>query len=124
MGLFSNLLGNAGVIDPDKLAEYLQPLLAEDEVPEIGFNVFRDKMIFTNKRLIITDTQGLTGSKVSYLCIPYSKITKFCIETTGTFDLDAELKIWVGSEKEPIERKFNKKVNVYDVQRVLVSYTS
>ncbi|NVJ60115.1 MAG: PH domain-containing protein [Gammaproteobacteria bacterium] len=124
MGLFSSLLGNAGVIEPKKLAEFINPLLADNEKPEIGFNVFRDKIIFTNKRLIITDTQGLTGSKVSYLCIPYSKITKFSIETTGTFDLDAELKIWIGSEKDPIERKFNKKVNIFDVQKVLVSFTS
>ncbi|NVJ51790.1 MAG: PH domain-containing protein [Gammaproteobacteria bacterium] len=122
MGLFSSLLGNAGVIDEQKLNETIRPLLADSEQAIIGFNIFRDKMIFTSQRLIITDTQGLTGSKVSYLSIPYSKITKFSIETTGTFDLDAELKIWVGSDSTPIERKFNKKVNIYDVQKVLMNY--
>jgi len=124
MGLFSSLLGNAGVIDSDELNKQLAPLMSDNENIEIGFAIFRDKMIFTNRRLIITDTQGLTGSKVSYLSIPYSKITKFSIETTGTFDLDAELKIWVGSESAPIERKFNKKVNIFDVQKVLINYLS
>ncbi|WMS86063.1 PH domain-containing protein [Pleionea litopenaei] len=124
MGLFSSLLGNAGVIDSDELNKQLAPLMSDNENIEIGFAIFRDKMIFTNRRLIITDTQGLTGSKVSYLSIPYSKITKFSIETTGTFDLDAELKIWVGSESAPIERKFNKKVNIFEVQKVLINYLS
>ena len=53
----------------------------------------------------------------------YKNITRFSIETAGTFDLDAELKIWVSSAIEPtIEKKFNKKVNIYDVQKVLAAH--
>ena len=65
----------------------------------------------------------MTGKKIEYLSIPYSKITKFSIETSGRFDLDAELKIWVGSDTSPIQKKFNKKVNIYDLQRVLAQFT-
>lgn len=123
MGFLSNVIGNAGVVDKDSLQNEYGKLLSENETIEIGFHVFRDTFVFTNKRLIIIDVQGLTGSKIEYLTIPYGKITKFSVETAGSFDLDAELKIWVGSEKEPIKKKFNKKVNIYEVQSVLAKHT-
>ena len=122
MGILSNILGNAGVVDSAKLTNEYGDLLIENESIEVGFNIFRDKFIFTNKRLIIVDVQGITGSKIEYLTVPYSKITKYSIETSGSFDLDAELKIWIGSESEPIQKKFNKKVNIYDLQKVLSSH--
>jgi hypothetical protein len=68
------------------------------------------------------DVQGMTGKKTQYLSIPYGKITKFSIETSGHFDLDAELKMWIGSDPAPIAKKFNKKVNIYDVQAVLAQH--
>jgi hypothetical protein len=122
MGLISEVLGNAGVIKPDTLNPDYGKLLTEGEKIDVGFKVIRDTFIFTNKRLILVDVQGLTGRKVEYLSIPYNKITKFSIETAGSFDLDAELKIWIGSEPEPLEKKFNKKVNIYDLQRILSIY--
>ncbi|MBT4756761.1 MAG: PH domain-containing protein [Opitutae bacterium] len=123
MGLLSSVLGNAGVVAPDKIETDYAQLLAEGETIEVGFAVFRDTFIFTDKRLIIVDVQGMTGKKIEYLSIPYSKITKFSIETSGRFDLDAELKIWIGSDPSPIQKKFNKKVNIYDLQKVLAQFT-
>jgi hypothetical protein len=123
MGLLSSVLGNAGVVAPDKIETDYAQLLAEEETIEVGFAVFRDTFIFTDKRLIIVDVQGMTGKKIEYLSIPYSKITKFSIETSGRFDLDAELKIWIGSDPSPIQKKFNKKVNIYDLQKVLAQFT-
>jgi hypothetical protein len=83
----------------------------------------RDMFIFTNKRLILVDKQGITGNKTEYKSVSYKSITRFSIETAGTFDLDAELKIWVSSEIEPsIRKQFNKSVNVYDVQKVLANH--
>lgn len=122
MGILSGLLGNAGVVSPDKLAADYGKLLIEGEIIEVGFVVIRDTFVFTNKRLILVDIQGLTGSKIDYLSVPYSKITKYSIETAGTFDLDAELKIWVGSDPVPISKKFNKKVSIYDLQMVLAEH--
>lgn len=122
MGLISSLMGNAGVLKVEDLVDSYSQLLADGEQMEIGFKVIRDTFIFTNKRLILVDKQGITGKKTSYLSIPYGKITKFSVETAGTFDLDAELKIWIGSDQFPLERKFNKKVNIYDLQKVLASH--
>jgi len=123
MGIFSSLLGNAGAVEPAKLQADYGQLLTENEQIEIGFKLIRDTFIFTNKRLIVIDVQGLTGKKVEYLSINYKSITRFSIETAGTFDLDAELKIWVSSEAVPsITKKFNKSVNIYDVQKVLAQH--
>lgn len=122
MGLISGLLGNAGVVAADKLAADYGRLLVEGESFEVGFVVLRDTFVFTNKRLILVDIQGFTGSKIDYLSVPYNKITKFSIETAGTFDLDAELKIWLGSDPMPISKKFNKKVSIYDLQQVLATH--
>ncbi len=122
MGLLSGLLGNAGVVDTENLEKDFGQLLADGEVFEVGFKVIRDTFIFTNRRLILVDIQGLTGKKTQYMSIPYSKITRFSIETSGHFDLDAELKLWIGSDKEPLQKTFNKKVNIYDLQKVLASH--
>ncbi len=120
MGLFSSLIGNAGVVSQEELVKKYGQLLIESEQIELGFKLIRDTFIFTSKRLILVDVQGITGSKIEYKSIMYKSISRFSIETAGTFDLDAELKIWVSSETQPsIQRRFNKTVNVYDVQKVL-----
>jgi len=84
--------------------------------------LFRDVFMFTNKRLILVDIQGLTGSKIEYRPLPYKNISRFSLETSGTFDLDAELKIWISSEDSPsVSKKFNKSIDVYEVQRYLAN---
>jgi hypothetical protein len=120
MGIFSALLGNAGAVSQEDLNKEYSRLLCEGEEMELGFKLIRDMFIFTNKRLILVDKQGLTGSKIEYKSISYKSISRFSVETAGTFDLDAELKIWVSSEQQPsIRKQFNKSVNVYDIQKVL-----
>jgi hypothetical protein len=78
--------------------------------------------VFTDKRLIFVNRQGLSGSKVEYQSIPYRSITRFSIETAGTFDLDAELKIWLTGNPSPVQLQFNKKLSIYTVQSVLAGY--
>lgn len=120
MGLFSALMGNAGTANPEELNKNYGQLLCEGEEIEIGFKLIRDTFIFTNKRLILVDKQGITGSKTEYKSISYKSITRFSVETAGTFDLEAELKIWISSEQQPsITKQFNKSVNVYEVQKIL-----
>ncbi|WKW47645.1 PH domain-containing protein [Myroides sp. JBRI-B21084] len=123
MGIFSALLGNAGAVSQDELQKKYNQLLTNEEVIEMGFKLIRDTLIFTNKRLILIDVQGLTGSKTEYTSVSYKSISRFSIESSGTFDLDAELKIWISSEQIPsIRKQFNKSVNVYDVQKVLAHH--
>lgn len=122
MGLFSSLLGNAGVVDPQQLRNDYDRLLIDEEEIQIGFKLVRDTFIFTNKRLVLVDKQGITGSKVEIKSVIYKSISRFSIESAGHFDLDAELKIWISGESQPsICTKFNKKVNIYEVQKVLAT---
>ena len=123
MGLFSALLGNAGTVKPEELIKKYGQLFIDGEEIELGFKLIRDTFIFTNKRLILIYVQGITGSKTEYKSISYKSISRFSVETAGTFELDAELKIWVCTETEPsIVKQFNKSVNVYEVQKVLAFY--
>ncbi|QTH71470.1 PH domain-containing protein [Pseudoalteromonas xiamenensis] len=119
MGLLSGLMGNASEVDENELGKLLSNTLIPDENIEKAYRVIRDMFVFTNKRLILIDKQGMTGSKIEMLTIPYSKITKFSKESAGHFDLDAELKIWVGSESEPLSREFKAGDNINDVYRIL-----
>ena len=117
--MLGRLLGNAGAVSGEGIQRDFGRLFAEDEQVYAGFKVIRDTWIFTDRRLILVDVQGMTGRKKEYLSIPYNKITMYSVETTGAFDLDAELKLWIGSNPQPIEKKFNKSVDVYAVQGLL-----
>ncbi|KIX22470.1 helicase [Flavobacterium sp. 316] len=122
MGLFNKLLGNASEVSPEKLNEKYKRLLTDNEEIELGFQLLRDTFVFTNRRLILIDVQGITGSKVEYKSMPYKNISRFSLETAGTFDLDAELKIWISSEDIPsVSKKFNKSIDVYEVQKYLAN---
>lgn len=124
MSILSSLLGNAGTIENEKLQEKYGKLLIPSEEIEAGFKIIRDTFIFTNKRLILIDVQGLTGSKIQYFSVLYKSITRFSVETAGSFDLDAELKIWISGEQNPsISKRFNKKVDICQVQKLLAEFT-
>lgn len=122
MGLFDGMLGNASKIDPARIQEEFSQILAPGEKVEHAYQLIRDYFVFTDKRFVVVDKQGITGSKIDYHSIPYKSITHFSIETGGTFDLDAELKIWISGTAAPIQKQFNKKLSIYEVQSVLASY--
>ena len=123
MGLFSALLGNAGEVSASELQKDYAQLFTDGERVEAGFKLIRDLFIFTNKRLVLIDKQGITGKKVEYMSVGYKSISRFSIENAGSFDLDAELKIWISSEQNPsIVKKFNKSVNIFEVQKILAKY--
>lgn len=122
MGLLNKLMGNSSQVSVDELTKKYSKLICEGESIELGFKLIRDTFIFTTKRLILIDVQGLTGSKIEYKSLPYKSISRFSLETSGTFDLDAELKIWISSENEPsVSKKFNKSIDVYEVQKYLAA---
>lgn len=122
MGIFNSLMGNASEVNIENLKKEYENILAPSERVEKAYKLIRDLFIFTNKRLILVDKQGVTGKKTEYHSIPYRSITHFSIETAGHFDLDAELKIWISGTALPIEKQFNSSLNVYELQRVLAEY--
>lgn len=122
MGLFSSDSKNSATAEIRKFhADYGQ-LLIDGEIIEAGFVVARDTLLFTNKRLIVVEVQGISGRQLEYLSIPYGSVVKFSVQTGGSFDLNAELKLWIGNETVPMEKKFTSALNVYEVQKILASH--
>ena len=122
MGLLDGLLGNASEMDPASIQQEFGQILARGETVVQAYQILRDFCVFTTKRLVLVDKQGLTGKKVEYHSIPYKSITHFSVETAGHFDLDAELKIWISGRTEPFQRQFTAKLNIYQVQAVLAAH--
>lgn len=122
MGLFNAILGNASEVSIEKIQGDFQPILIQGEHIEKAYKLIRDMFVFTNKRLILVDKQGITGSKTDYVSIPYTSITKFSKESAGLLDLDAELKIWVRGEAMPIKKQFGKDNNINEVYQILSQY--
>ncbi len=117
--MLQGLFGNASEVDVKTLQREMDALLAEGEQLMRAFRVLRDLFIFTDKRLILIDKQGLTGKKAEYHSIPYKSISHFSVETAGTFDGDAELKIYVSSNPVPIQREFKRSTDIIGVQKTL-----
>lgn len=121
MGLFDGILGHGRTVDPRELEKRLSGVLIDGEQPQLAFKLIRDFFVFTQHRVIIVDIQGITGSKVDYMSIPYKAVTRFSVETAGTFDLDAELKIWVSGSSQPITKTLKKGTDVRGIQRALAT---
>jgi len=122
LGILSGLLGHASKADIERVERDLEHILVEGERVVEAYQVLRDYFVFTQRRLILVDRQGLTGKKTEYHTIPYRSIEHFSVESAGHFDLDAELKIWVRGMTTPIERQFHKDDAVFAVQRALAKY--
>ncbi|MBT2755324.1 PH domain-containing protein [Mesobacillus foraminis] len=124
MGFLDGLMGNVSQVDVQEVEKELEVIVTEGEKVEKAYKLIRDMIVFTNRRLILIDKQGMTGKKVEYHSIPYRSITHFSVETAGTFDLDAELKIWISSMQQPIQKQFKKDKSIYDVQKALALYVA
>ncbi|MBR8713846.1 PH domain-containing protein [Porphyromonas levii] len=122
MSLLNMILGNVSEVDAESLERDFGPLLCEGERIERAYKLVRDKWVFTNKRLILQNVQGVTGKKVEYHTIPYRSIVHYSIENAGTFDMDAELKLWVRGFDGPIVQNFSKNSNLRELQQVLANY--
>ncbi|WP_461107344.1 PH domain-containing protein [Tessaracoccus terricola] len=69
-------------------------LLVRNESAVAAFKTFRDVAIFTTRRLIVRDAQGLTGKKVEVYSLPYTAINMWSSENAGTLDFNAEIELW------------------------------
>ena len=98
----------------------VQGLLINGEVAERAFRTVRDVAIFTNKRLIVKDVQGLTGSKVEIYSLPYSSVHMWSTENAGMLDFTSEVELWtrVGNIKIQLKRD----INIRTFERLLAEY--
>ena len=99
--------------------ELFEPYMALGEEIVLSYKHVRDKIVFTTKKIIIYDVQGLSGVKKEFRFFPYSKITSFSVETAGTFDMDSDFKIWV-SGVGIFSIKFGKKIDINEIGAFLI----
>ncbi len=105
----------------DRFEKELDPILIHGEEVIDCYKSVRDGVIFTNKRIIVISVEGVTGKKKDITSFPYSKIQAFSVETSGVFDIDSELELWLsGMGKARFE--FTGGTNVYDVCRLISNF--
>lgn len=116
MGLF----GNATPHSNSDVKEELSAILIPGENVHLSFKLIRDLLVFTDKRLILVNKQGVMGKKAEYKSIPYKSISRFSVDTLGGLDMNTELKIWVSGVADPVESLFfRQNKNIIQIQQAL-----
>lgn len=96
----------------------LHEVLAHGETPHVSFKTLRDSATFTNKRLIIRDSQGVTGKKVEMYSIPYTSINMWSTENAGgMLDINAELELWTRAGH--FKLKIGKGLNIRAIDQLI-----
>ena len=105
----------------DEFADRVAALLVEGERVVGAYKSMRDGVVFTNKRIIAINVQGLTGSKKDFTSLPYKNIVAYSIETAGTFDLDSELEIYF-SALGKVKFEFSGKTAVVEISKLISAH--
>ena len=92
-------------------------VLVQGGQPYAAFKTMRDSAVFTSKRLIVRDAQGLTGRKVEIYSLPYSAINMWSTENAGTFDMNSEVELWTRAGH--IKIKLGSQVDVRKIDRLI-----
>lgn len=95
----------------------IKSLIGSNEQIYKAFKTFRDVAVFTNKRLIITDKQGLTGMKKEIYSLPYKNVLMWSTENAGMLDSTSEVELW--TKVMNIKIKLSRDVDVREFDRLL-----
>lgn len=107
--------------NPKVVINDVQPLLINGEEIISVYKALRDYCVFTNKRVIAVNVQGITGKKKDFTSLPYSKVSAYSVETAGTFDLDSELEMYF-SGLGKVKFEFTGQSNIVQIGQILSSY--
>ncbi|MBR3023419.1 MAG: PH domain-containing protein [Oscillospiraceae bacterium] len=110
-------------IDTASVRNEVNGLLINGEEILCAFQTIRDQLVFTNKRIISIDVQGITGKRKSFATMPYSKIQFFSIQTPGFIELfpDSELYL-VFSSGFTAKFEFKGQVDIGMIGRIISEY--
>lgn len=114
---------NLKPINKESVRSEVQGLLIAGEDIVCAFQTVRDQMIFTNKRIIAIDVQGITGKRKSFSTMPYSKVQYFSIQTAGFMELipDSELFLMFSSGFTA-KFEFKGQVDIGQIGRMISEY--
>ncbi|MBR3023380.1 MAG: PH domain-containing protein [Oscillospiraceae bacterium] len=118
-----NSVFNLKPIDTASVRNEVNGLLINGEEILCAFQTIRDQLVFTNKRIISIDVQGITGKRKSFATMPYSKIQFFSIQTPGFIELfpDSELYL-VFSSGFTAKFEFKGQVDIGKIGRIISEY--
>lgn len=114
---------NLTPIDLRQVRSEVDGLLISDEEAIMAFKTVRDQLVFTNKRIIAIDVQGITGKRKSFTSLPYSKIQFFSIQTPGFLEMvpDSEL-VLTFSNGFNAAFEFKGKADIGEIGRIISGY--
>ena len=121
-GIFgdSNFI-NLKEIDNNSIRREVFDLMINGENVVCAYKTVRDQVIFTNKRILVINVQGITGKKVAYFSYPYSKVQYFGIETAGLIDIDSEL-ILSFSNGATLSFDFKSRVDIRQLSTIISGF--
>lgn len=90
-----NSVFNLKPIDVSEVRQDIQQLFVNDEEIVCAFKTIRDQLVFTNKRIIGIDVQGITGMKRNFAIMPYSSVQYFSIQTPGFAEIFADSELFL-----------------------------
>ena len=118
-----NSAWNLRPIPNDAVNDEVKGLLISGEEVVMAFQTVRDQLIFTNKRIISVDVQGLTGKRKSFSTMPYSKIQYFSIQTPGFVELIPDTELFVMFSNTFTARfEFKGNVDIGKIGRMISEY--
>ncbi len=115
---------------PNEISESLVgPLLIPDESVISTYKGLRDQVVFTNKRIISVNVQGLSGTKQDYTSMPYSKIQVYSVETAGMAEMmglrkltaDCELELYFSSVGK-VKFEFKGESDIKEICKMISEY--
>lgn len=109
-------------VDDSGFDKIISDLMIDGEIVIGAYKSVRDGVVFTNKRIIAINVQGMLGKKQDYTSIPYNKISTFSLETAGVFDLDAELELYLSGVGK-VKFQFTGSTDVKAICRAISTYT-
>lgn len=112
---------NLKQIDLSKVRIEVFDFLVEDEDLIQAFETIRDQVIFTTKRILVINVQGITGKKKSYISYPYSKVQYFGIETAGVLDIDSELML-AFNDGSKLSFDFKSNVDITKISKCIAQF--
>ena len=109
-------------VNNDEFGNIINDFLIDGENVIGVYKSVRDGVVFTNKRIIAINVQGITGKKQDYTSIPYNKISTFSLETAGFFDLDSELELYMSGVGK-VKFQFTASTDVKEICKAISVYT-
>lgn len=106
------------MVPKEKVEDSFLQLLINGEYIISAYKSVRDTVVFTDKRIISLNVQGVTGKRKDYASLPYRRISAFSVETSGVFDIDSELEVWFAGVGK-VRFEFTGRCDVSEISRII-----